>query len=105
VDQPAALAELIAGDGGAEVVVTDGANGSWVAGQHLPAIPVTVVDPVGAGDAFAGTYCGLRAFGESPMVAGRVAAAVAAQVVSTAGDLDGLPSAADVQRLLAEHRQ
>jgi len=104
VDQPAALARLIAGDGGAEVVVTDGANGSWVAGQHLPAIPVTVVDPVGAGDAFAGTYCGLRAFGESPIVAGRVAAAVAARVVSTAGDLDGLPSAADVQSLLAEYR-
>ena len=112
VDQPAALAQLIAGDSGAEVVVTDGANGSWVAGQHLPAVPVTVVDPVGAGDAFAGTYCALRAFGESPMTAGRVAAAVAARVVSTPGDLDGLPSAAEVQRcwpstvrrLVAEHR-
>jgi len=103
VDRPAALVQLIEGDGGAEVVVTDGANGSWVAGQHLPAIPVTVVDPVGAGDAFAGTYCALRAFGDSPVAAGRVAADVAARVVSTAGDLDGLPSAAEVEHLRVQH--
>jgi 2-dehydro-3-deoxygluconokinase len=104
VNQPADLAQLIAGESGAEVVVTDGANGSWVAGQHLPAVPVKVVDPVGAGDAFAGTYCAIRAFGEDPVTAGRVAAAVAARVVSTPGDLDGLPSTAEVQRLLATHR-
>lgn len=100
VDEPAALVGLI-GDSGAEVIVTDGARGSWVSGQHLPAVPTTVVDPVGAGDAFAGTYCALRAFGESELTAGRVAAQVAAQVVSTPGDLDGLPTAMQVQQLLA----
>ncbi|MET0863864.1 MAG: sugar kinase [Nakamurella sp.] len=104
VDDPAELARLIASDRDADVVVTDGANGSWVGGRHLPAVPTLVVDPVGAGDAFAGTYCALRALGEPPVTAGLVAAQIAARVVSTPGDLDGLPPTAEVFRLLALHR-
>jgi 2-dehydro-3-deoxygluconokinase len=104
VNEQEALARLLE-DAGTEVIVTDGARGSWVAGQHLPAVPTTVVDPVGAGDAFAGTYCALRAFGESPLTAGRVAAQVAAKVVSTPGDLDGLPTESEVQHLLVQFRE
>jgi 2-dehydro-3-deoxygluconokinase len=94
--EPSELARLI-GARGADVVITDGAAGSWVHGQHIPAYPTSVVDPVGAGDAFAGTYTGLRSLGETPAVAAHVAARAAAQVVATAGDVDGLPAAGLIQ--------
>jgi 2-dehydro-3-deoxygluconokinase len=92
-DAPAAHAEL---------VLKDGPAGSWVAGVHVPAVPTAVVDPVGAGDAFAGSYSGLRARGVSPVPAARVAARVAGHVVATPGDVDGLPTPAEIDRYLAE---
>ena len=39
VDEPSPLVQLIE-DAGAEVIVTDGAKGSWIAGQHLAAVGV-----------------------------------------------------------------
>ena len=91
-DEAAAVFGSDAAEAHSELVLKDGPAGSWVNGVHIPAVPITVVDPVGAGDAFAGSYSGLRACGVPPVPSARVAARVAARVVATPGDLDGLPT-------------
>lgn len=83
-------AARLAGIGVPEVVVKSGAEGAYLlAGgqaEHVPASRVErVVDTTAAGDAFAGGYLAARA-GDLPLaVAGRIAAEVAASVVSHPG--------------------
>ena len=83
-------------DRGASTVVVkrgiDGAEETGPDGTHrVPADPVTPVDPVGAGDAFAAGWLSAWAAGGGP--ADRLAhgAAAGAAVVATAGDVPGLP--------------
>jgi 2-dehydro-3-deoxygluconokinase len=68
---------------------------------HRPAFTVPVVDPVGAGDAFAAGYLSAWLRGADPDEALLRAAAVAALVVQSATDTDGLPTAAHLERSLA----
>ena len=71
-----------------------------------PALPVArVVDPVGAGDAFAGGYIAGRLEGMRPRAALDLANACGAAAVAAIGDLTGLPSRAEVDRLLASATQ
>jgi 2-dehydro-3-deoxygluconokinase len=94
VDPADALGE-IAKLGPAEVVIKDGARGceALIGGDRftVPALPVTVVDPVGAGDAFVAGYLADRMAGAGP--AARLATAVAAGAfaVTVPGDCEGLP--------------
>jgi 2-dehydro-3-deoxygluconokinase len=85
-----------------EIVVTDGAQGSLVraGGQtwRSGAVLTTVVDPVGAGDAYTGAYIAATLWGWPPAERLRCASVVGAFAVSALGDLDGLP---DRERLLA----
>jgi 2-dehydro-3-deoxygluconokinase len=94
-DDPETLRRIARDRGIREVVLKDGAEGSWVpdgrAMTHLPALPTETVDAVGAGDAYAGTYLAARLAGKSPVEAGRLATKVAAGVVATPGDIEGLP--------------
>ncbi|MDT0543070.1 MULTISPECIES: sugar kinase [Streptomyces] len=99
-----AAAELL--DGRAHTVVIKRADRSATAltagGRwDQPPYPVPVADPVGAGDAFAAGYLSgrLRELPEPRALA--EAACVAALVVQTATDTDGLPSAAGRDRALA----
>jgi 2-dehydro-3-deoxygluconokinase len=62
---------------------------------------VPVIDPVGAGDAFAAGYLSGRLRGLPEPRALAEAACVAALVVQAASDTDGLPSAAGRERALA----
>jgi 2-dehydro-3-deoxygluconokinase len=88
-------------DAGARIVVIkDGASGAYLSDgsqrMHQPAPDVPVVDPVGAGDAFA---CGLLSalLRDRPLpVAMAEAAAVAGLVLSVASDIDGLPTPAQL---------
>ncbi|MEV6842921.1 sugar kinase [Actinoplanes sp. NPDC051411] len=81
--------------GPAEVVIKDGARGCSAlidgASFTVPAIPVTVIDPVGAGDAFVAGYLADRMAGAAP--AARLATAIAAGAfaVTVPGDCEGLP--------------
>lgn len=84
-----------------EVVVKRGAAG---AGVHttdgrceMPAVPVTSIDTVGAGDAFTAGY--LSALLDGVDVAGRLhrGALAGAFAVSTAGDWEGLPSRVELE--------
>jgi 2-dehydro-3-deoxygluconokinase len=99
----AALAAELLERGVREVVVKRGAAG---AGVHtadgcweVPAVPVTSIDTVGAGDAFTAGYLSARLDGAD--VAGRLqrGALAGAFAVSTAGDWEGLPGRAELALL------
>lgn len=103
-DAAAATDELLAA--GAEAVVVKHpdhvatahtADGSW----RQPPFPVPLTDPVGAGDAFAAGYLSAWLRGLAPGRALAEGACVAALVVQTPTDTEGLPSAAARDRELA----
>jgi 2-dehydro-3-deoxygluconokinase len=100
VDTPEKLAAELAALGPAEVLVKLGDQG---AAAHIdgraypvPPRPVTVLDPVGAGDAFAAGYLASRCRGAD--AAGRLAAAATAGAfaVTVAGDWEGAPTVAEL---------
>jgi 2-dehydro-3-deoxygluconokinase len=95
--------------GAAEAVVTAGADGAFLAEREsrhqVPAhAPRGVVDPTGAGDAFAGTYAAWRLSGRPPHEAALAAARIASATVGSAGALParGSHAAAAVERALAD---
>lgn len=93
-------AEHLAGLGLPEVIVKDGAHGCFaiIDGKtyRLPAKPVTVIDPVGAGDAFVAGYLADRLL--DARVEDRLSTAiqVAALAVSAPGDCENLPNRSDL---------
>ena len=95
-DPVAGLARL----GPSEVVVKDGPRGctALIDGERLslPALPVTVVDPVGAGDAFVAAYLAARMAGDDAAARLRLAIAAGAFAVTVPGDCEGLPRRADL---------
>ncbi len=106
---PAEL-ELVGGEasllaaGVSEVVVKDGAAGASVrtaAGfWAAPAVAVTVVEPVGAGDAFVAGYLSARLDGLDVDVRLARGATAGAFCVSTAGDWEGLPTRSELGLLI-----
>lgn len=102
-DAETALAAALLEQGVGEVVVKRGAAGAGVhtaAGRfEAPAVTVTSIDTVGAGDAFTAGYLSALLDGED--VAGRLqrGAVMGAFAVSTAGDWEGLPSRAELAML------
>jgi 2-dehydro-3-deoxygluconokinase len=97
------MAKHLLGLGVREVVVKRGAAGAsvYTAEDRLdvPALPVTSIDTVGAGDAFTAGYLSALLDGED--VAGRLkrGAVAGAFAVSTAGDWEGLPRAEELALL------
>ncbi len=85
-------------EGARIVVLKEGPAGSWVydgnTATPIPATPVPTVDPVGAGDAYAAGFLSGLLRGDDPAGAARLGAAVAALVVATPGDREGLPTSA-----------
>jgi 2-dehydro-3-deoxygluconokinase len=94
------LARALTRLGPAEAVVKDGARGctALLDGDHhdVPAPVVTVVDPVGAGDAFVAGYLTARLAGAAPVERLRTAIATGAYAVTVPGDCEGLPRRADL---------
>lgn len=100
VDEAEKLAAELAALGPAEVLVKLGERG---AAAHIdgraylvPPRPVTVLDPVGAGDAFAAGYLASRCRGADPAVRLAAAATTGAFAVTVAGDWEGAPSEAEL---------
>ncbi len=93
------LAEL----GPAEVIVKDGGRGceALIDGEphSVPARPVTVVDPIGAGDAFVAGYLADRLAGAAPAERLATAIATGAFAVTVPGDCEGLPDRAELAAL------
>ncbi len=83
-----------------EVILKAGAEGCYFRGGHLPSYATKVVDPVGAGDAFAGGYLAARLRGASIPAAADLGSTLAAGVVAAAGDTTGLPDPAAAAALM-----
>lgn len=108
---PADVAAELLAAGVREVVLKDGsrgatsyraaapgsAGGSW----SVPAFPVTVVDTVGAGDAFVAGYLSGELEDFSPAAKLDRGSRLGAIAVSTRGDWEGLPQVAELDSLLA----
>lgn len=102
---PAEVIAAAAGLGVAETVLKGGEHGCWFLGEggglvHQPAVAETVIDTVGAGDAFLGGYLAARLSGLSQSPAARLGSRIAGSVIATAGDTEGLPSRQDALALL-----
>lgn len=69
-----------------------------------PGFAVEVIDTVGAGDAFAGAYIWADLNGYSPPECGTIANAMGAASVTRAGAGRNVPSGAEVQSLLDDHK-
>jgi 2-dehydro-3-deoxygluconokinase len=106
-DEAAALAARVGGLGPTVVVAKLGAAGAlgWVSGGstvRIPGIPVmTVVDPVGAGDAFCAGFIAGLLDGVELEAALRMGNACGALAVAAPGDQAGLPDRVELGRLLA----
>lgn len=66
-------------------IVKLGASGCSIFGTEIPAPPVQVIDPTGAGDAFAAAFCVNWLAGATPIEAAERAVSAAAQSVTRAG--------------------
>ena len=82
---------------GADGAASLAADGEWVA---APAVPVVVVDPVGAGDAFCAGYLAARLEGLDEMAALRLGNACGASVAAAEGDLTGAPTRLEAERMV-----
>jgi 2-dehydro-3-deoxygluconokinase len=106
-DSPPEIAKAALAADCREVVVKAGADGCWWVDpasvpHHLPSVTVDVVDPVGAGDAFAGGYLSARLVGADAQAAARLASQLAARVIAATGDTTGLLDLAEGRRLLTQ---
>ena len=83
----AAEVETLGGFGNmaAVAVVKLGPAGCQVGGRRITAPAIDVVDPTGAGDAFAAAFCSSYMHGASPVAAAEAAVALAAQAVARIG--------------------
>ena len=101
-DSPAELARAITRGATTEVVIKRGEHGAWalVGGEdfEVAATPVTVVDTVGAGDAFVAGYLAERLAGHPVAERLRVGALAGALACTGAGDWESLPTRADLER-------
>ncbi len=98
-------ARRLADQGPQEVVLKRGSAGAaaWIEGQLLesPPFPVSQVDPIGAGDAFAAGYLAAHLWGENPEERLRTANALGAICVREHGDYEGLPDRRELRDFLA----
>jgi 2-dehydro-3-deoxygluconokinase len=94
--------ELLA-NGITEVVVTAGGKGAWAHTTegtiHRPALPVTVVDSIGAGDAFVSGYLSATLDDLSPESRLDRATTSGAFCVTATGDWESLPTRDDLTLL------
>ncbi len=103
---PAALARAVLTLGPSIAVVKLGADGALgvmegSAPISVPAVPVlSVVDPVGAGDAFSAGFIAARLAGGDLLTSLRTGNACGAAAVAAMGDLTGLPDTVELERLL-----
>ncbi|QNE18056.1 sugar kinase [Kribbella qitaiheensis] len=105
-DDPDPVQALLAA-GATEVVVTAGGDGAWAhtteGTTHQKALPVTVVDSIGAGDAFVSGY--LSATLDDLPIPARLERATAsgAFCVGAFGDWESLPTRDDLTLLTHRH--
>lgn len=107
-DDPAVTAARLGKLGPREVVLKRGTRGAVTlvdgAAYSAPARTVTVIDTVGAGDAFVAGYLAERLRGEDPAARLNTATITGAFACMSAGDWDGLPTRAELSLLDTEEQ-
>lgn len=106
IDEAAAAAEKLLGQGIGAAVITLGERGVLYrdAGRtvHVPVISAgPVVETTGAGDAFTGGFATALAEGKDPVEAVRFGCATASISVTRPGTAPSMPSRAEIEALLA----
>ncbi|MFC7440310.1 sugar kinase [Laceyella putida] len=109
-EEPEQIAESLRDMGASMVVVKLGSKGAYYVSKgssgYVEGFPVgQVVDPVGAGDAFAAGFLSGRLDGLPVAEAVRRACAVAALVVEVQGDFEGLPLRETLERFINQSNQ
>jgi 2-dehydro-3-deoxygluconokinase len=103
---PAGLGRALAALGPGQVVIKRGALGAVAVVEdellEVPPYPVTEVDPVGAGDAFAAGYLSTLLDGGGPAKRLETGALAGAFAVTVPGDWEGLPHRPDLELLRAQ---
>lgn len=103
------LTRELSAKGPAEVVLKRGhrVSTAYVAGEYLyqEAFPVTELDPIGAGDAFAAGYLAGHLLQIEPEARLRMASALGAYSVMTAGDYEGLPDTEELKEFISGERK
>ncbi|WP_328518721.1 sugar kinase [Kribbella sp. NBC_00359] len=106
-DAPDAVADLLAHTTVDHVIVTAGGKGAWAHSSdgtiHRPALPVTVVDSIGAGDAFVSGYLSASLDNLSPEARLDRATTSGAFCVTAFGDWESLPTRDDLHLLSHTH--
>jgi ribokinase len=95
--EAAALGDLAAAR---TVVLTLGADGARVGGEHVPAYRADAVDTTGAGDAFNAAFAVALAEGRADLDAVRWGCAAGAHMVEHEGVVPGLPTRAQLEHRL-----
>ena len=108
VDSARELVRVLKRAFAAKTVVTAGAEGCYFcpsgkAVNHLPAIPLQVVDPVGAGDAFHGGLLYALAAGRAFEQALEIGTRCAALNCLAFGAREGMPTLEGLERFTPEH--
>jgi 2-dehydro-3-deoxygluconokinase len=105
-DAPDPVADLL-GTTVDHVIVTAGGKGAWAHSNdgtiHRPALPVTVVDSIGAGDAFVSGYLSATLDDLSPEARLDRATTSGAFCVTALGDWESLPTRDDLHLLSHTH--
>jgi 2-dehydro-3-deoxygluconokinase len=100
-DAPDPIADLL--ESVDHVVVTAGGKGAWTHSAegtiHRPALPVTVIDSIGAGDAFVAGYLSATLDNLSPESRLERATTCGAFCVTAYGDWESLPTREDLTLL------
>lgn len=98
---PEALADSIRRLGPEVAIVKLGEDGAFVAGpevaEHVPAYDVEPVDEIGAGDGFLAGFLAARIEGADLVDATRRGNAVGALATTVPGDVEGLPTTAELE--------
>lgn len=109
LSEPSHIVAALRKRGVSWIGVKQGSKGAYVADKHtevcIPPYPVTVVDTIGAGDAFnAGFLAGLLE--EKPIeTCGKMGALMGASAVSSYGDFEGLPNRSTFDKILANKQE
>jgi 2-dehydro-3-deoxygluconokinase len=105
----ASLLHELAAKGPQEVVLKRGAAGCQALIDDVvleqPAYSVTVVDPIGAGDAFAAGYLAGWIWQAEPSMRLRIANALGTYSVMSLGDYEGLPTRTELKAFLRGHKE
>ena len=99
-------ADALRAKGAANVIITLGEQGAFVAGAHgstyAPSFKVTAIDSTAAGDTFCGAFALALLVGKSPMDAARFANAAAAITVTRIGAQISIPTRDEIDAFMRD---